>query len=84
MKVTDLNEYEVIHCSTFEEAKAICKLMHEAGLRWSDGDSYKRSNEWEVFEEKTCYRPNVGFFESIEYCKKEGYKIYPASDFLKH
>ena len=29
MKVTDLKENECIHCETEEQAKAICKLMHE-------------------------------------------------------
>jgi hypothetical protein len=33
-KVTDLGEEECIHCKTEEEAKAICKLMHDAGLKW--------------------------------------------------
>ena len=40
MKVTDLKENECIHCETEEQAVAICKLMHEAGLKWRNGKTY--------------------------------------------
>ncbi len=39
-KVTDLKENECIHCKTKEEANAICKLMHDAGLKWCDCSIY--------------------------------------------
>lgn len=78
-KVTDLSENEVIHCQTLKEAEAICKLMHEAGLKWNDGDSYINTN-WNVFQD--CYNPKKGTHDRIEFCRKKGYTIHPASDFL--
>ena len=50
MKVTDLKENECIHCETEEQANAICKLMHEAGLTWHDGDSYLSVNLYDIYD----------------------------------
>ena len=44
MKVTDLNYNECIHCETEEQANAICKLMHEAGLKGRGGQNYLSKN----------------------------------------
>ena len=82
-KVTDLGEKEVIHCRTEEEANAICKLMHEAGLSWCTGDSYLDDNKWYGHNEMSCYNPNNGVCYNIYYYEKRDCKIYPASDFLE-
>lgn len=77
-KVTDLWPNEVIHCPTEAEAIAICKLMHEAGLR-----THYALTRYNLHKESTCYKPAQG-----QYCAKERYEernhtIYPASDFLE-
>ena len=65
MKVTDLKKNECIHCETEEQAIAICKLMHEAGLKWSDGYSYLSVNLYDVCKSETCYFPAKGTYSNF-------------------
>lgn len=83
-KVTDLNEKEVIHCKTEEEADAICRLMHEAGLKWVSENSYLEFNRWneESDDDGICYRPYSGTAASLGCYAEDYFTIYPASDFL--
>ena len=82
MKVTDLKENECIHCETEEQAKAICKLMHEAGLEWKGGESYMSKNNYHVYKSETCYFPKERQYDELSYAKEENYKIYKAEQFL--
>ena len=84
MKVTDLQENECIHCETEEQAKAICKLMHEAGLTWNSGDSYLETKYYyhEGSESGNCYFPAKGEFSDLTFAKEEKCKIYKAEQFL--
>ena len=82
MKVTDLKENECIHCETEEQAEAICKLMHEAGLKWRFGGSYLSKNYYGYYKSETCYFPIYGQYDELSYAKEENYKIYKAEQFL--
>ena len=82
MKVTYLKENECIHCETVEQANAICKLMHDAGLKWHDGDSYLSVNLYEIYKSETCYFPAEGVFTGLDYAKEENNTIYKAEKFL--
>ena len=82
MKVTDLKENECIHCETEEQANAICKLMHEAGLEWKGGQSYLSKNYYGNLKSETCYFPIDGQYDELSYAKEENYKIYKAEQFL--
>ena len=82
MKVTDLKENECIHCETEEQAKSICKLMHEAGLEWKGGESYLSKNYYGNYKSETCYFPIDGQYDELSYAKEENYKIYKAEQFL--
>ena len=79
MKLTDLKEKQVVHCATEEEAKRICKIAHEQGLRWHNGYSYLEVNYWDNLKERTCYNLNDNLFDSIQYCKADGYEIIPST-----
>lgn len=81
MKVTDLKENECIHCETEEQANAICKLMHEAGLTWNNGDSYLSENNYDTYKSGTCYFPEDGEYGDLNYSKGH-YKTYKAEQFL--
>lgn len=83
MKVTDLKQNEVIHCSTENEANELCKLMHESGLKWTTNKSYLKHNLWYNYKENTCYDPNLGTFSNLNYFNRKKYKIYPAKDFIR-
>ena len=82
MKVTDLKENECIHCETEEQANAICKLMHEAGLKWCSGGSYLSENCYESYKSETCYFTAEGQYCHLDYYKSNGYTIYKAEQFL--
>ena len=83
MKVTDLKENECIHCETEEQAKAICKLMHEAGLKWRFGNSYlENTYYYEDYKSETCYFPADIQYADLDYAKEENYTIYKAEQFL--
>lgn len=83
MKVTDLKANECIHCETEEQAKAICKLMHEAGLKWYNGETYLYCNNYNIsFKSETCYIPIEGTYCNLKYAKISNYTIYKAEQFL--
>ena len=82
MKVTDLKENECIHCETEEQANAICRLMHEAGLEWKGGQSYLSKSNYSSHTSETCYFPKSGQYDELSYAKEENYKIYKAEEFL--
>ena len=82
MKVTDLKENECIHCETEEQAKAICKLMHEAGLKWRYGQNYLHLTNYYTHTTETCYFPIDGQYDELSYAKQENYTIYKAEQFL--
>lgn len=81
-KVTDLKEHEVIHCKTEKEAKAICQLMHDAGLKWCSDKSYLDYNRYDVYESNIVYYPNTGTYGDLRFAEKNGRIIHPAKDFL--
>ncbi len=82
MKVTDLKENECIHCETEEQANAICKLMHESGLKRLSGISYLINNLYNVYKSETCFFPTDGQYSYLDYAKEKNYKIYKAEQFL--
>ena len=82
MKVTDLKENECIHCETKEQANTICKLMHEAGLKWNSAESYLSENKYNFYISKTCYFPKSGQYAYLDYAKELNFKIYKAEQFL--
>ena len=82
MKVTDLKENECIHCETEEQANAICKLMHEAGLKWCNGKTYLYYNDYNSYKSETCYIVKEGTYCDLKYAKRSNYTIYKAEQFL--
>ena len=80
-KVTDLWKKEVIHCKTEEEANRICKLMHDAGLKWRSWCSYLVENNYGKYLEDTCYYPNNWEYSDKNYYVEGWYTIYPSTDF---
>ena len=48
-----------IHCQTETEAIQVCKIFHEAGLKWMDGTSYLEVNGWSDWG-RIYYNPSEG------------------------
>ena len=82
MKVTDLKKNECIHCETEEQAKAICKLMHEVGFKWLNGTTYLYHNDYNSYKSETCYIVKEGTYCDLKYAKRSDYTIYKAEQFL--
>ena len=77
------NKYNkiAVHCKTEEEAKDLCKRMHEHGMKWCTGKSYMGKTNYEEYKEGTCY-VGSGMFASYWYYDSEGYKILEWSDYM--
>jgi hypothetical protein len=81
-RIEDLTVNEVIHCPTEQEAIALCKMMHEKGMKWADGKNYIKNTEWEYHKQETCYRPADGTRSRKGFFEERGDTIHPASLFL--
>jgi hypothetical protein len=82
MKVTDLQYKECILCITEEEALAIEKLMHEAGLKWCNNRTYIQDTESTNYVGHHVYFPSKGTHGSLSCAKDEKSIIHNASLFL--
>jgi hypothetical protein len=82
MRITKLTYNDVVHCSTLEEALAICQLMNDKGFKWCSDESYLDENRWKDYKENTCYYPSGGSYCYVDYFKINNYNIIPASVFL--
>lgn len=69
-----------VHCKTEEEAVDFCKQMHEHGMRWCNDESFLKTTEYAMHEEKTCYSGS-GTIGSFAYFIGKGYKILEWSDY---
>lgn len=71
-----------VHCKTEEEAVDFCKQMHEHGMRWCNDESFLKTTEYAMHEEKTCYSGS-GTIGSFAYFIGKGYKILEWSDYMQ-
>lgn len=82
----DFDKYKdqkvVMHCKTEEETIDFCRVMDEAGLCWYNGRSYKERNNYDWFNEKTCYNFNKGGYSGISFYRAENFEILEWSDFM--
>lgn len=81
-KVTELNAHEAIHCPTLPEAITLCKIMHEACLTWSGGQSYLSKTQWDDKKENTVYYPAIGAYGALSYAIKDGVTVYAMSEII--
>lgn len=72
-----------VHCKTEEHANELLAWADSVGLRWIDGNSYLKYNNYSFHKENTCYDLYENSFTYIEYCKSTGYKIIPFKKALK-
>lgn len=77
------NKYNkiAVHCKTEEEAKDLCKQMHEHRMKWRDGESYLECTEYGKHLSETCYT-GYGEFASYDFYKEREYKILEWSDYM--
>lgn len=78
MKITDVKENQIVHCRTEEEAERICKLMHEAGMKWKSGESYINITHYNKCQSGIYYNVKNGTYCDEEYFVSHGYEIIPS------
>lgn len=78
MKITELNYDQVVHCPTEDEAKKLCKIMHDAGMTWTSGVSYLDRSNW--LSPDTVYFPKNGTWSSLLYAKTQNKEILNLED----
>lgn len=71
-----------MHCKTEQEAKDFCKTMHEAGMEWCNGESYKDCLEYYRYKENSVYYFNLGGYGFIDYAIDDGYTLLEWSDYM--
>ena len=59
-----IDECDVVHCKTEQDAKMWCKIMGQNGRKWADEMSYNNSH-WDVYQEDTIYWFNRGHYGDI-------------------
>lgn len=89
----DKNIKIAVHCKTEEEAIDFCRQMNTHGMKWYNGDSYLKKNNWDRYKEETCYKNNGCFASFLFYkenCKEmkfiewSNYMIKDPIDYLKY
>jgi hypothetical protein len=60
----------IIHCETKEEDEYVRTILHNAGKKWSNDNSYLDYSDWVNFgQEKHCIMPSKGFCGNIDSLK---------------
>lgn len=86
MKKFNWNEFKnkdnkiAVLCKTEEEAKDLCKQMHEHGMKWCNGESYLKNTNY-MRNEGTCYYGS-GEYSTRDFAEKYNYKILEWSDYM--
>lgn len=86
MKKFNWNEFKnkdnkiAVLCKTEEEAKDLCKQMHEHGMKWCNGESYLKNTNY-MRNEGTCYYGS-GEYSTRDFVEKYNYKILEWSDYM--
>jgi len=64
-----------IHCDEEWKADILCAVFDRMGKKWSDGDSYLETPNWDKFNAETCYN-NQGQFGDASTFNRRNYPIY--------
>ncbi len=74
-----------IQCKTKNEFKFLMQLYDKRGWKWYDGDSpTKNIDLWNQYKQNTCVEFSDRFtYSTINYFKKEGFKIFELDKILK-
>lgn len=75
------NNKIAVHCKTEKEANDFCREMAEHRMRWANDESYLKNNNWNCYQEKTCYS-NERKYAKKDYYEECEYKILEWSDYM--
>ena len=81
----NLEDYQgnyAMHCKTLIEAQSFCAYLHGQGRTWSDGREYIGRNQWNSYQENSCYDFNVGRYSNLNYFKTSDFTVLEWADFM--
>lgn len=71
-----LNGKLVVNCKTEELANEFLEYCHLQGITWCTGKYLISHNNWDNYNEETCYINDCGFsFSNVDYYKSNNYTI---------
>ena len=76
------DKYNVMWCEKEEYAKEFCRLMHENGFKWVDGQSYLEETAWDIYKEETVYEFKIGKCCNKDWYDANGYTILNFEDYI--
>ena len=80
----EYNDYDnrcVMHCPTLESAQIFLRHLDSLGKCWCSGDRYTELNNWNEYEDETCYGFVDGEFSDLDWYECEGFTILEFDDF---
>lgn len=80
----DYGPNHVMHCKTEEEATFFCNYLHDQGLKWSSGNSYKGRTLWGWSgnsPDDRGYRFKCGTSDRMEYYENVGIEKFIILEF---
>lgn len=80
--IESITDNEAVLCKTRQEAGEFCKLLHAAGKKWSDGDTYDKVTRSDRHPGCLCYSARGRYGERADY-ESMDYTISYATEFLE-
>ena len=65
----------VVHCETEQQAIELLTEAHNNGFKWLDGKKYINENNFDIYNNETCYYIYRGTYANIKYREEVGNKI---------
>lgn len=73
----------MIHCPTLVEATLLLNSLHNHGLKWKSGHSYKENKSWGLYKKDTCYNLKDGAFSSLKSYTNNKYKCITLDEIME-
>lgn len=80
--IESIQHNEVVWCKTQKEAEDFCKLLHAAGKKWRDGESYSELTYSTNYAGNLSYHVTAGEYSSREHYIHYGLISIPANEFI--
>lgn len=83
--IFNLRDYKqgryAMRCPDHEKARIFLRYLHDNGRTWTQGVSYLKQDNYDVYRENTCYSFNDGTFADTNYFVTHEWEILSFDDF---
>lgn len=70
-----------MHCGDESSAAIFAEFLHNQGLKWRSGSSYKGNTNYDGYGHSTTYNFNEGTVGGISWYHENGFEVLEFSDF---